>query len=288
MMDNSSIEDVNIALPPSSIDLTDVICFLIPSSPAAGQEVARLATKEPYSQHIIQSPYIQRSPEIVLRLSSRSNSPDLRFLFGRNPNHCDIYFANDPGHRVSNIHFGIFIDEDGSVMLEDVSTNGTIVDNIHLKAKETNRRGLADGSEITLLLLTAAHNISFLVSIPSRSEDQQAVYENKIKSNRNLHPGKSQSTLSLGHKTSHGLEGADGSDGSPPYGQLQCIASGYFSTVFRATSKLDGKLVAVKKFYKRNHKYVTKETDDPVDRSINVMKQIHHVSNTGKLILCVS
>ena len=94
------------------------------------------------------------------------------FCFGRNPLRCDVVLGNPDSKRVSNTHFCIFINENGILMLEDMSTNGTIVDGKLLKGKEKNydkRRMIHAGSIISLITTTPEEEIKFFVRIPART-----------------------------------------------------------------------------------------------------------------------
>lgn len=121
---------------------------------------------------------------IVLRLSAAVKSPSLGFTFGRNDTRCDVCFHNDPFRRLSNIHFRIFINTHGVLMLEDTSTNGTIVDDVMLKKKRDGRDGqpnqtkrtLESGTNIKILMHENAHDMEFMVRMPHREGALEARY----------------------------------------------------------------------------------------------------------------
>ncbi len=131
----------------SEDDAANVICILHPSTPAANDAVAATLAQSP--NHIIPNadllgknddalfdPAARVKPssrEIALRVSSRVKKSELGFTFGRNPDKSDILLTTDQNDTmVSNRHFRIYCSKDGVLMIEDTSTNGTIVDERHL------------------------------------------------------------------------------------------------------------------------------------------------------------
>ena len=93
----------------------------------------------------------------------------------------DIVFAQDLGRRISNQHFRIFFNENGLTMLADVSTNGTLVDNVLLKGKDpkfNSARMIVAGTMITISNANDPETIRFTVRIPPRGGDA-VLYEEK-------------------------------------------------------------------------------------------------------------
>lgn len=118
---------------------------------------------------------------IILRLSAKAKNPLQGFQFGRNPGRCDLCFRNDPMKRLSNVHFRIYVNEFGVVLLEDQSTNGTFVDSHLLRGKNPNdktdiRRTLSHGSRIKILMHAEARDLEFLVRIPKREGSYDRAY----------------------------------------------------------------------------------------------------------------
>jgi hypothetical protein len=176
----------------SDEDIADIICLLLPYSEYARQEVRRMAAEN--SQHMVgredvddlkldysleddsrNFPGIQSDVgehHIALRFSSQVKDPSLGFTFGRNPGCCDICLKDDPNRRLSKVHFRIYLNEHGVLMLEDMSTNGTVVDQVLLKKKDGPRgetmRTLESGSKIKILMHQPGRDIVFLVRIPIR------------------------------------------------------------------------------------------------------------------------
>lgn len=132
-------------------------------------------------------PHLVGEHALVLRLSAQVKDPLQGFAFGRNASRCDIYFANDPLRRLSNIHFRIYFNEYGVLMLEDSSMNGTVVDGTMLRGKEgkgaragekklPKRRTLNPGSQVQILMAEREDDLHFLVQIPPREGDYEEAY----------------------------------------------------------------------------------------------------------------
>jgi len=181
----------------SDNDTADVLLFLSGATPAAIRIAQNTADNAPHhvmytdatgsyygpSQDIEEQETIiidkngkrqgRGTPEIALRLSnaSRLKSKSLMFVFGRNASMSDIVLGTDSGRRISNQHFRIFINSEGLTMLEDMSTNGTIVDTNHLRGKDSRFdkcRMLVQGSDITVAS-SSDDIIRFHVRFPARS-----------------------------------------------------------------------------------------------------------------------
>ena len=124
---------------------------------------------------------------IALRLSARTKAPLQGFTFGRNQMRCDVHFVYDPKRRLSNIHFRIFFNQYGVLMVEDQSTNGTVVDDVCLKTRPgrnvATTRTLNSGSKIKILMAEADRDLTFLVRIPRRD----GLYEEAYRRNRMAH-----------------------------------------------------------------------------------------------------
>lgn len=118
---------------------------------------------------------------IALRFSSQVKDPTKGFTFGRHAGACDICLRNDPHRRLSKIHFRIYLNEWGVLMIEDTSTNGTVVDQTLLKRKDSPsaevRRTLESGSKIKILMHEPGRDIVFLVRIPIREGAHEEAYK---------------------------------------------------------------------------------------------------------------
>lgn len=183
-------------------DIADVLVILHPATPSAMKIVENTAETRP--QHVLfrssldpdsmnasltdieeQETIIingngervgqgsRAGADLALRMSSAHTLrfKDLGFIFGRNPNSADIVFGQDSGKRISNQHFRIYLNLDGILMIEDLSTNGTIVDDQLLKHKDkrfSRTRMCGSGSIICIQSSNDADIIKFVVRVPSR------------------------------------------------------------------------------------------------------------------------
>ncbi|ATY58805.1 Serine threonine-kinase domain [Cordyceps militaris] len=193
-------------------EISDIVCILYPHSASARQEVQRLVRDgSPFiigrdaadgveTSHDLDDRASQfdshtlgsgsnaggSAHAIILRLSTAPKNPPAGFAFGRNPGRCDVVFANDPLRRVSNIHFRIYVNEFGNIMVEDQSTNGTFVDSKLLSARakpgpqQASRWVLSSGSVINIFLHDEARDLTFRVRIPRREGAYEERYQHKV------------------------------------------------------------------------------------------------------------
>lgn len=185
--------------------MADVICVLVPLSDAACQEFERLAAQDcPYiaGRDDTNSVDIDYGPDdsadfsshrhrgdytLVLRLGDQVKDPQRGgFLFGRAAQHCDVVFHNDPYRRVSKVHFRIFLNQHGVLMVEDMSTNGTIVDGMLLN-KDKKRTDhtmwmLQTGTKVKVVMHLPSFDNEFLVRVPRREGVWQARYQRNLRS----------------------------------------------------------------------------------------------------------
>jgi hypothetical protein len=188
----------------SKKDVADIICILHPVTEPACCAAVDVYNATP--QHAIltedaallrrQSENKSADPDdiddailpcdIVLRLSSNLKDPHAGFVFGRNKNRCDIVMGFDQiTRRISNVHFRIYINEYGVIMLEDQSTNGTGVDGVLLRGKDKEngtdwRHTIGQGSWITLTMTPPEIDFRFLVRIPHRDEEDDEAYQRNL------------------------------------------------------------------------------------------------------------
>jgi serine/threonine protein kinase len=292
-------------------DVSDVLCILHPSSPAAFRIVAGTAERSP--QHVLQnnglvsfqedfdldeleeletfiSPGIgNNAQDLALRLSSRTKTPLLGFCFGRNPNSCDIVIDVDSVKRVSNLHFRIYVNHAGVLMLEDMSTNGTLVDEKHLKGKNARvpaTRMLTSGSIIHIPSPKPDEAIKFIVRIPSRSghmdEHQQKMEKYQLRlaelekaqvghvaQARNQQQG--QYARRMPPRNPHGMHW----DGGEDFNVVDLLGKGAFATVYRLATKLDGQYYAAKELEKKRF-IKNGRLDQRLDNEMQIMKSIKH------------
>ena len=131
-------------------------------------------------EHVEHGPHAAESSskDIAIRFSSRVHDACLGWVFGRNANKCDLPLVSpnesiEEAMRISNSHFRIFLNENGIIMLEDTSTNGTWVDDIHLEHKTNNpnaksKRTINAGTIIRIIMNKADQCMRFVVSTPPR------------------------------------------------------------------------------------------------------------------------
>jgi hypothetical protein len=181
-------------------DIDDVLVILHPTTPAATRVVEHAATATP--QHVLfcstldsmtnsvvdieeQETIIIDSSgrrlgtdssagaDLALRMSSAHTlkCKEVGFVFGRNPVTSDIVFGQDSGKRISNQHFRIYLNTDGILMVQDMSTNGTVVDDILLKANPVPIRMIHSGSIIYIQHTNPAEVVKFVVRIPPRASE---------------------------------------------------------------------------------------------------------------------
>lgn len=318
----------------SDEDISDILCLLYPQSQAARLEVQRLAQQhspfiierdeadvvkpdyklEDHPSRFEPRPVDHGNHALMLRLSSKVKNPALGFAFGRNPARCDIVFLRDPFRRVSNIHFRIFVNEYGTVMIEDQSTNGTFVDRKLLLSRPTDQTNepttkwvLSSGSVISIYLHQQSCDLNFLVRIPHRDEDYEQAYLNKVEEYFARLPARygAETSRKLKHVEVPGAnrQGVDGSlapspshqqlsspikrrprpyasgrewAGSGKYNKINRIGHGAFAVVYRVTSKYDGMPYAAKELDKR--KFMKNGVLDlKVENEMKIMKRVQHV-----------
>lgn len=185
--------------------ISDIVCVLHPHSNHARREISRIARADDcphiFGRHEVDGVDTDLSLEdkasrfemapppfgnhvVVLRLSAAMKDSDMGFVFGRNTARCDIAFADDPSRRLSNVHFRVFVNPYGVVMLEDLSTNGTIVDTHLLKGKAkgpvSKQRTLTSGSRVKILMHEEDMDLEFMVRIPRREGAYDRAYRDRL------------------------------------------------------------------------------------------------------------
>lgn len=191
-------------------EIADVICVLHPRSPMALNAVQATMLAAP--DCILQNDdldnvtgntlaeYLEigsRKRAIVLRLSLSVKAPGDGFRFGRHPPTCDVVLTeNVHNELVGDIHFKIFINQRGRLLIEDCSTHGTYLDDEEVESKDKGvsgakpvrrllrngtRRVLRDGAIINVVVGPGARRerIKFMVRIPDRKQYQN-IYETRV------------------------------------------------------------------------------------------------------------
>ncbi|TRX98212.1 hypothetical protein FHL15_000857 [Xylaria flabelliformis] len=312
----------------SDQDISDIICLLYPISEAASREVQRIADSPEYARHTagrytvdaIDSDLSReddtrefgRNPRIgdhalVLRLSTPLKDPSLGFTVGRNRSRCDLCFLDDPGRRLSNIHFRIYVNNYGSVLLEDQSTNGTVVDNKLLRKKREPdqvgppiiRRTLESGSTIKIVMMATQVDLIFLVRIPRREGEYEDAYMRNVEPyllrlngvddvDKTIGPGPTGHVHLFAPKKGIGLNNQVAKAqslqrhrlprewrGSDKYARVGVVGKGAFATVYQVTSKYDGSPYAAKELDKRNF-IKNGVMDQKVENEMKIMQRVQH------------
>ncbi|KAF2009801.1 kinase-like protein [Aaosphaeria arxii CBS 175.79] len=287
-------------------DVADVLAVLHPASPGAIKIVEDMAAtrrqhvlfRNPYDdsfgeysdieeqETIIISPPFEEptrnsgiGADLALRMSSPLKEPSLGFVFGRNERSSDIVFGSDSGKRISNQHFRIYLNENTILMLEDMSTNGTLVDENLLRGRESGRfaksRMLNSGSIICIQNANENEVIKFIVRIPSRTSHQHHYHENVRAFLTKCVRGPEQLKAALQRL------GKDRSgppmhwDGGVKYNIIGLLGKGAFATVHQLATKIDGSLLAAKELEKRRF-MKNGQLDKKIDNEMKIMEELRH------------
>ncbi|KAF2682409.1 Pkinase-domain-containing protein [Lentithecium fluviatile CBS 122367] len=287
-------------------DITDIMMILHPTTPAASRIVAHTANIRPEhvlfynamdsygapladieeQETIIIGKHGERlgqpstaAADIALRLSSapllkiKSNG----FVFGRNAHISDIVFGPDSGRRISNQHFKIYLNQFGIPMLEDMSTNGTVVDNTLLRSKDAHfnkARMLIPGSMITISNSNEAEVIRFNVRIPSRGSHEARYEENKHAFISECATG-DERARALQQLLQKPFRATMKWDGGQHYNIIGELGKGAFATVHQLATKMDGKLLAAKELEKRRF-MKNGQLDKKIDNEMKIMASLRH------------
>lgn len=313
-------------------DVSDVLCILHPSSPAAFRVVRSTAERNP--QHVLQNNLSHSvvgnaasvdteeaetfiigadnqaqgpAMDLALRFSSKTLDPLLGFCFGRNPATCDIVLDQDSVKRVSNLHFRIYVNSAGVVMLEDMSTNGTLVDNILLKGKGAQHPAtqmLQPSSIIQILSPNPNEVLKFILRIPSRDghmEEYARKYQDFMtrvavaeKNYRHERVNNKQGKRGHPHQAALPFAGALPTggiipapivtsnysygmkwDGGDEYNVTGLLGKGAFAMVYRLNKKMDGQPLAAKELEKKRF-IKNGQVDQRLDNEMRIMKTLRH------------
>ncbi|KAK5056699.1 hypothetical protein LTR84_012231 [Exophiala bonariae] len=274
----------------SEEDATDVICLLHPNSKAAIEAVKANLILSP--QHILQNADLQdvdeqellfdeelwgASRDIALRMSSKVKTIKDGFRFGRNGSMCDVLLTPAlDDNLISKIHFKIFVNSQGSLMIQDLSTNGTIVDDVHLTTRGRGGRPLVkpattvlkNGSIICVLAGTTKEEVKFMVRIPNRG-DGEDLYEEKLR--KYLSDRGAVANFASMRENSYGNHW----NGGTKYNFTGCLGKGAFATVYRIQTKKEGDVYAAKELDKRRF-LKNGVLDTKFDSELQIMKSLSH------------
>lgn len=261
------------------IDLLDVICILAPSTPAAHQIVKANMLQNP--QHVIPNhdlidgvldDSLEQSRNIALRISSDLKSLKMGFVFGRVAESCDIILRSGrPSPTISRRHFRIYMKGDGVMMLQNTSSNGTVVDGTKLSYEnpELSSRIIGNGSSI-ILYEGGGSVIEFVVRIPGRREHQRAYHSNLRRYLEKSHGAKPLSVLANPENT-YGMKWNGGSQ----YNVVGVVGHGAFATVYKIADQRDGTAFAAKEL--NTSKFIKNGIMDiKFDNEIRIMKDLRH------------
>ncbi|KAM3078121.1 Protein kinase protein rad53 [Clarireedia jacksonii] len=248
--------------------------------------------------------------DLAVRLSANLKEPDRGWVFGRNMSRCD-FILEDEQRRVSNTHFRIYINEYGTIMLEDTSTNGTSIDGTVIKAKAKAKEKqhdlnyqhtLENGSVISLIMEPRSMDFRFIVRIPQRTDEAQATYEANLAGymNRAKDAEHKRALVAGGNKQPPDLfakppvapltlppapvggRRAREWKGGAKYNKIDMIGRGAFAVVYKLTDKYSGIPYAAKELEKKrfmkNGAY-----DQKVETEMRIMSKIDH-QNVVKFI----
>lgn len=275
-------------------DVSDLICILHPNSLAAHEAVATTAAVAP--QHILQREELEHeysdtsSLDIALRMSSDLHDLGLGFVFGRNSSRCDILLGDDNAKRISNVHFRIYLTGDGIIMLEDTSTNGTVVDNCRLQKRlKDNSRMLTSGSVIDLVHGGHANDgVKFIVRIPSREGFAMQYTENMMKYLERIQKYEADAARPRARQSSQPLlpwsvANAYGMHwtGGTTYNVTGQIGKGAFATVYKVATKQHGTVYAAKELDKRRF-MKNGILDQKVNNEMTIMRDLKHVGTLSR------
>ncbi|KKZ67461.1 hypothetical protein EMCG_06837 [[Emmonsia] crescens] len=264
-------------------DVPDIICVLHPNSLAAHNAVTATARLGP--QHILQRDNLEydtglpnsSSGDIALRLSS--SVKDM------------ILARDDTEKKISNVHFRIYLTRDNILMLQDTSTNGTLVDDNVVRKDNKNGASstqmLVPGSIIHVANDSTA-GIKFIVRIPPRDGFERQYTQNVIHYMNQVQnackkvedgggkPGKPAQRDGYlivpqqgGH--THGMHWNGGSK----YNVTGQIGKGAFATVYKLATKNDGMVYACKELDKRRL-MKNNISDHKVNNEMMIMSGLRH------------
>lgn len=303
-------------------DIADLICILHPCSPAAFRIVAHTANRSPrnvlqahgydnyndgVSQAVLeeQETFILQTSrsagsaqamDLALRFSANVIRPHLGFVFGRSVQACDVVLDTDTVKRVSNVHFRIYLNDSGVLMLEDVSTNGTIVDDVVLRSKAgVQTRMLTAGAIIQIISPKPEEVIKFIVRIPNRDDHHEEYKANVERLLQQMATAEFEAQQQAGgQEIAKRLRPAAGTtpaashripvsmsrfgmhwSGGDRYNVVGHIGKGAFAMVYQLATKNDGQIFAAKELEKRRF-MKNGVLDRKIDNELQIMKAISH------------
>ena len=247
--------------------------------------------------------------DVALRTSATVKDVVLGFVFGRDLQKSDIQLSTGtPGDvRISSMHFRIYLNQYGILMLEDTSTNGTTVDDESLGRSYKNRtKILSHGSTIEFVTnanraTKAVEKATFIVKLPKRNDAQYKAnlqhYVLKIirhKQERDQMNGgflfpkpaitdKTQldsdlvSNLDLLSAGTERNTLANGWTANGRYRVISELGKGAFAIVYKINTTTDGEVQAAKRI-DRNAFMKNGALDGKFLNELQIMQKVDHVS----------
>ena len=223
---------------------------------------------------MLESPSFNR--EIALRMSSKLKNSSAGFTFGRNQGRCDIWIGDERDKNISNIHFSIYINSAGILMIKDCSTNGTNVDDTWLR-KDNRTTMLQPNSTISLFtqknkVRIDAEPLKFMVRFPARGEYVEQ-YKERLREYIIKMPGMENVIVPAvsTYDTNYGMHW----NGGQEYNVVGHLGKGAFATVYKLATKKDGRLYAAKELDKRRF-MKNGVLDYKVDNEMKIMATLRH------------
>lgn len=273
--DDADLEHFSLLGALSAFDKTDVICVLCAMTERAAEGVRRTAELSP--GHILQkhAQTLDSPTDVALRISVGSKSPAEGWWFGRSIDAADIQLTANINHRlISQKHFRIFVNEYGSIMLEDKSANGTYVDDVCIKVdpKQKHLRSsttvLKHGNVIQLWAgRERTEPVNFVVRMPKR-DDFAEQYEENLR--RYLHSMDIKAKFSSLEANTLGNKW----DGGGRYQFTGQCGIGAFARVYKLQTRR-GDLYAAKEI--EDVQFIKNGiVDIKYDQEIRIMKNLRH------------
>lgn len=238
------------------------------------------------------------------QVSREISSVKHKWSFGRNAHAVDFHLGNIA--RLSNVHFYIWLGEDGNLMIRDNSTNGTWCNGSRLERGQNYM--LSQGDEITVGFYVSEDVLSFIVFVNENYKKKLQLYEiNERERQREVEDGNKKKRTFV----EMDLEGKNadlntrvalphGSKSGDEHGAMQVrtsyknghahdtrltgihkdfsvqdevVGQGAFATVKKAIERSTGRTFAVKIINKR--KLIGTKLDG-VQRELEVLKILKH------------
>ena len=236
--------------------------------------------------------------DLALRMTARVRDPNLGFVFGREPSKADIVLkTGSEDIRISGMHFRIYMNNNGILMIQDTSTNGTLVDG-DLLPKPNRQQMLVHGTIIEVVTGAVKRTremikAKFIVALPFRPNPER-YFTNLYRylQGPNLHQNDHQQqniTAPPQNLAKHSsfdpqlfIAGttryAAGLDwnGDRKYNVIGEVGKGAFATVYKVATVSEGIVYAEKRLEKRAF-VKNGMTDMKVNSELKIMKRLNHV-----------